>query len=129
MRDPAARAADSMDAVSSFAVHIVDADLEPEPLDPASILEGTPETTRVVLFESGDGRVTRGLWQCTPGRVTDVEADEMFVVVSGRATIEFEDGTSIDVGPGDVCVLEEGARTVWTIQETLRKAYQITSEP
>ena len=86
MRDAAARAADSMDAVSSFAVHIVDADLEPEPLDPASILEGTPETTGVVLFESGDGRVTRGLWQCTPGRVTDVEADEMFVVVSGRAT-------------------------------------------
>ena len=50
----------------------------------------------------------------------------MFVVVSGRATIEFEDGASIDVGPGDVCVLEEGARTVWTVHETLRKAYQIT---
>jgi uncharacterized cupin superfamily protein len=118
-----------MAPMSSFAVHIPDADLEPERLDPDSILDGTPETTGIVLFESEDGRVTRGLWQCTPGRVTDVEADEMFVVVSGRATIEFEDGASIDVGPGDVCVLEEGARTVWTVHETLRKAYQITSEP
>lgn len=118
-----------MAPMSSFAVHILDADLEPEPLDPDSILDGTPETTGVVLFESEDGRVTRGLWQCTPGRVTDVEADEMFVVVSGRATIEFETGASIDVGPGDVCVLEEGARTVWTVHETLRKAYQITSGP
>lgn len=118
-----------MAPMSSFAVHILDADLEPEPLDPDSILDGTPETTGVVLSESEDGRVTRGLWQCTPGRVTDVEADEMFVVVSGRATIEFETGASIDVGPGDVCVLEEGARTVWTVHETLRKAYQITSEP
>jgi hypothetical protein len=45
--------------VSSFAVRIADADLEPEPLDPGSILEGTPETTGVVLVESGDGRVTR----------------------------------------------------------------------
>jgi uncharacterized cupin superfamily protein len=118
-----------MAPVSSFAVHIPDADLESEPLDPGSILEGTPETTGVVLFESANGTITRGLWQCTPGKVTDVEADEMFVVVSGRATIEFEDGASIEVGPGDVCVLEEGARTVWTIHETLRKAYQITSEP
>ena len=116
-----------MAPMSSFAVHIADADLEPEPLDPDNILDGTPETTGVVLFESEDGRVTRGLWQCTPGRVTDVEADEMFVVVSGRATIEFEDGAAIDVGPGDLCVLEEGARTVWTVHETLRKAYQITS--
>ena len=118
-----------MAPMSSFAVHIADADLEPEPLDPDSILGGTPETTGVVLFESEDGRVTRGLWQCTPGRLTDVEVDEMFVVVSGRATIEFEDGPSIDVGPGDVCVLEEGARTVWTVHETLRKVYQITSGP
>jgi uncharacterized protein len=116
-------------AVHSFAVHIPDAELEPDPLDPGSILEGTPETTGVVLFESEDGTVTRGLWQCTPGKVTDVEADEMFVVVSGRATIEFEGGRTIEVGPGDVCLLEEGARTVWTVHETLRKAYQITSTP
>ena len=27
-----------------------------------------------------------------------------------------------------MCVLEEGARTVWTVHETLRKAYQITSD-
>lgn len=115
--------------MASFSMHIPDADLEPDPLDPDTILEGSPETTGIVLHESEDGAITRGLWQCTPGKVTDVEADEMFVVVSGRATIEFEDGTSLRVGPGDVCVLEQGARTVWTVHETLRKAYQITSTP
>ncbi|MFE9426890.1 cupin domain-containing protein [Kitasatospora sp. NPDC006697] len=110
----------------SFAVYVPNAELEPDPLDPAQILAGTPEVTGKVLWESPDGRTIRGIWQITPGTVTDTEADEMFVVVSGRATIEIEDGPVLEVGPGDVCVLKEGDRTVWTVHETLRKAYAIT---
>lgn len=63
----------------------------------------------------------------TPGVVTDVEADELFVVLSGRATIEVEGGPTLVVGPGDVAVLPEGAVTRWTVHETLRKVYQITA--
>jgi uncharacterized cupin superfamily protein len=114
--------------MSSFAVHIPDAELTPSPLDPSTIVSGTPEVSSTVLHESADGRgggVSGGIWQITPGVVTDVEADEIFVVVSGRATIEFEDGPTIEVGPGDACVLERGARTRWTVHETLRKAYVI----
>jgi uncharacterized cupin superfamily protein len=79
-----------------------------------------------VIWESEDGRIVRGIWQCTPGVVADVEQDEMFVVVSGRASIAFEDGRTLDVGPGDMGVLARGARTTWTVHETVRKAYQIT---
>ncbi|MFE0422513.1 cupin domain-containing protein [Streptomyces sp. NPDC058953] len=109
----------------SFAVHIPDAVLEPDPLDPAQIVSGTPEVSGAVLWESPDGRLTRGIWQITPGVVTDVEEDEMFVVVSGRATIEIEDGPTLRVGPGDAGVLRRGDRTTWTVHETLRKAYAI----
>ncbi|WP_441250788.1 cupin domain-containing protein [Kitasatospora sp. McL0602] len=112
---------------NSFALHIPDADLEPDPLDPAQIVSGTPEVTGKVLWESEDGNRIRGIWQITPGVVTDTEADEMFVVISGRATIAFEDGTVLEVGPGDVTVLHEGDRTTWTVHETLRKAYELTS--
>ena len=63
-----------------------------------------------------------GIWRCTPGTVTDVEADETFVVLSGRATIE-HDGASHEVGPGDVCVLPAGAETKWTVHETLTKVF------
>jgi len=111
----------------SFAVHIPDAELEADPLDPAQILEGTPEVSGKVFWESEDGTQIRGIWQITPGVVTDTEADELFVVVSGRATIAVEGGGTFDVGPGDACVLREGDRTVWTVHETLRKAYHITS--
>ena len=56
--------------------------------------------------------------------MSDVEADEVFVVLSGAATVEFDDGTaSLTLGPGDVVHLAEGARTVWTVTETLRKVY------
>ena len=69
-------------------------------------------------------RLATGIWRCTPGTVTDVEADETFVVLSGRATIE-HDGASHEVGPGDVCVLPAGAETKWTVHETLTKVFVI----
>ncbi|MGW3684837.1 cupin domain-containing protein [Streptomyces sp. NPDC005125] len=112
-------------APASFAVHIPDAELEPEPLDPEQIVSGEPVVTGKVLWESADGKQVRGIWQITPGVVTDTEADELFVVVSGRATVAVEDGAALQIGPGDACVLREGDRTTWTVHETLRKAYHI----
>ncbi|MFI0262175.1 cupin domain-containing protein [Streptomyces sp. NPDC017056] len=116
-------------SVGSFVVNIPgvpDAELEPEPLDPAQIISGEPVVTGKVLWESPDGKQIRGIWQITPGVVTDTEANELFVVVSGRATIEIENGPALEVGPGDACVLREGDRTRWTVHETLRKAYHIS---
>ncbi|MEV0589714.1 cupin domain-containing protein [Nonomuraea sp. NPDC050310] len=102
----------------AFALSVRDADLEPDPLDPASIVSGTPETFHLSL---GDGR---GIWEITPGVVTDVERDEIFVVLSGRASIAIAGGPTVEVGPGDVCLLAEGAQTTWTVHERLRKVYQ-----
>ncbi|MFF9275520.1 cupin domain-containing protein [Streptomyces griseosporeus] len=110
----------------AFALHIPDAELEPEPLDPAQIVSGSPEVSGKVVWESADGRQVRGVWQITPGVVTDTEADELFVVVGGSATIEVEGGPVLRVGPGDMAVLCAGDRTTWTVHETLRKAYAIT---
>ncbi|MEW2556446.1 cupin domain-containing protein [Streptomyces zhihengii] len=111
----------------SFALHVPDLDLDPEPLDAGRILSGTPEVSGKVIWESEDGRRIRGVWQITPGVVTDTEADELFVVLSGSATIEVEGGTAFTVGPGDMAVLRAGDRTTWTVHETLRKVYAITT--
>jgi hypothetical protein len=64
-------------AEGSFVHRVADLELQPAPLDPDTILEGAPE---LVLDASPEGRVTRGVWQITPGVVADVEADEFFVV-------------------------------------------------
>ncbi len=110
----------------TFALRVVDVALEPGELDPATILAGSPQVTEAVVWESPDGRIVRGVWRITEGVVTDVEQDELFVVIEGRATIEVEGGPTLEVGPGDLCVLERGARTTWTVHEALRKVFQIT---
>nr|SBO93162.1 putative dioxygenase [Nonomuraea gerenzanensis] len=102
----------------AFAMPVHDVRLTPDELDPAQIVAGDPVTSSLEL---GGGR---GIWEITPGVVTDVERDELFVVLSGRATIAVAGGTTIEVGPGDVCLLAEGAKTTWIVHETLRKVYQ-----
>jgi uncharacterized cupin superfamily protein len=65
-----------------------------------------------------------GVWEMTPGAMSDVEVDELFIVIAGHAVVELEsDGTRIELSPGSVGRLAAGARTVWTVTETLRKIY------
>lgn len=111
---------------ATFALAVDELILDPGQLDPASVLEGTPAVTEATLWTSEDGRIIRGVWQITKGTVTDVEADELFVVVSGRATVEVEGGATLELAPGVMGVLARGARTTWTVHEPLRKVFQIT---
>ena len=111
---------------STFAVAVMDLELEPEALDPSQVLAGKPKLGNHTLFESEDGRIIRGVWQCTPGVVSDVEQDELFVVIAGHATVEVEGGPTLELHPGVTGILARGAKTVWTVTETLRKVYQIT---
>jgi uncharacterized cupin superfamily protein len=97
--------------------------LEPEPLDPAQVIAGDPRISSWVLA-SGRGGAETGVWRCTPGIFRDVEADESFVVVEGRATIAWAGG-AIEVGAGDVCALEAGTETVWTVHETVLKGFRV----
>lgn len=101
-----------------------DVALTEEPLDPATIVAGSPRVHEGEIAEAtgSAGTITTGVWRCSEGVVTDVEVAETFIVLSGRATIEHE-GTHHDVAPGDVCVLPAGAGTRWTIHEELTKVF------
>lgn len=104
----------------------VDADalaLDHEPLPAEEVLAGSPTTAVHELATLGGIEV--GIWEMTPGTATDTEADEVFVVLSGRATIAFASSglPDLEVGPGSVVRLAEGMRTTWTVTETLRKVY------
>lgn len=93
-----------------------------EPVPPGvAVLAGTPTAAVTSLADVAGAEV--GIWEMTPGTATDVEADEVFVVLSGRATLAVEGGGTLELGPGAVVRLPEGARTVWTVTETLRKVY------
>jgi uncharacterized cupin superfamily protein len=97
-------------------------DLDTQPVAPDQTVSGRPRTAVHALTEFGGLEV--GVWEMTPGVMSDVESDEVFVVLSGSATVEFADESeTLHVQSGDVVRLTEGARTVWTVTETIRKVY------
>ena len=106
-----------------YVVHASTQELIPDPLDADQVVSGNPQVSAYELLDTEALAV--GIWQHTAGVSTDVEVDEIFVVLSGRATIAVADGPTLEVGPGDVGVLEAGAETTWTVHEDLRKIYII----
>ncbi|MGA5541132.1 cupin domain-containing protein [Mycobacterium sp. NPDC051198] len=91
-------------------------------IPPESVVAGAPTTAHCDLVSLSDKSI--GVWEHTPGVSRDVESDEVFVVLSGDATITFDDGSpAIGLRAGALVRLHAGQRTTWTIRETLRKVY------
>lgn len=95
--------------------------LDHAPLPAETIVSGSPTAGTRVLDER-DGREI-GVWEMTPGCATDVEADEVFIVLAGRATVEGIAPAPVELSPGAVVRLTAGMRSTWTVHETLRKVY------
>lgn len=106
-------------------VHPVTDQLRPDPLDPSDVVSGSPEAFDLVLATDEDAGETCGFWSITPGIVTDIEVEEKSLIMKGRATVDFGNGRTQTVGPGDVLVFEGGEKTTWTVEETIFKAFWI----
>lgn len=100
-------------ACSVLATSATTVPLSPVPADQA--LAGSPVAGALDLAPEC------GLWEHSVGSSTDVEVDEIFVVLAGRARIDIEGEGALSVGPGDVVRLTAGARTTWHVTEPLRK--------
>lgn len=106
-----------------YVINALSQPLEPDPLDPGQVIAGDPQVSALPILDGEELAV--GIWEHSAGESTDVEADEVFVVLRGRATVTVAGGPTLEVGPGDVGVLEAGAETTWTVHEDLRKIYVI----
>lgn len=104
---------------SVFDAPAVDVTLKPLPADKCpdgSVMTGSSVLARTDAYEVG-------VWVHEAGRSTDVETDEVFVVVSGRGRVILDDGTVLTLEPGTVGVLYAGTRTTWEVDEPLRKVW------
>ncbi len=98
---------------------VTTAALEHEPLPADEVDAGSPTAAVSTLGAVGGAEV--GLWEMSEGTTRDTEVDEVFVIVSGRGHVVFEDGERIDLAPGVAVRLTAGERTVWTVTERVRK--------
>lgn len=97
-----------------------------EPVPPSQVVEGSP-STGLWEADAGDGSEW-GVWEMTPGAMSDVEADEMCVIIAGRGTLERTidgDVTVHELSPGTALRLMDGEHTIWRVHESLRKVYWI----
>ena len=67
-----------------------------------------------------------GVWEHPAGTSTDVETDEIFVVLSGRGRVTCDDGTVLELSQGTVGVLAAGTATTWEVDEPLRKVWVVS---
>jgi len=100
---------------------VTTAAVQHEPMPADEVVDGSPTAAVVSLDAVGGAEV--GLWEMSEGTARDTEVDEVFVVVSGRGSVSFEDGERIDLAPGVAVRLTAGEHTVWTVTERLRKIW------
>ena len=96
-------------------------DLTHEPVAAGQVVEGAPTTGYAALGEFGGQEY--GVWEMSVGAMSDVEEDELFIVISGSGELLLEGGETRPLEIGVVGRLEAGQRTVWTVTSTLRKVY------
>ncbi|WP_394162825.1 cupin domain-containing protein [Galactobacter valiniphilus] len=90
------------------------------------VVAGAPQAAAAELGSLGG--VDYGVWEMTAGTATDVEADEVFVVLSGSATVTIAEagghaGRVLELGPGSLVHLWAGEESVWEVHSPLRKVY------
>lgn len=110
------------DFTPNSAVSAIAAPLEMTPVPDSQCVAGRPQTGTVALGMFAGLEV--GVWEMTEGTMADIEVDEVFVVISGSARVDFVDsGSSLELTAGDVVRLAAGSKTVWTVRTPLRKVY------
>ena len=98
---------------------------------PTSLTEDQKEAAKT-LWQSEDGLISIGVWECTPGHFTAdrSEAGEYCHIISGTATVRNHDGTKErEIRPGDLLILPQGWKGEWVIHEHMRKLYIISAKP
>ncbi|WP_312182521.1 cupin domain-containing protein [Arthrobacter sp.] len=127
---PVAPAPEATGLPAGVVIHPDSLDLVHEPVPESAVASGTPSTG---LHELGNfGGVDLGVWEMSEGGMYDTEAEEVFVVLSGAATVEFlaADGSvaaTHELTPHTLMRLAAGTRTRWTVTSTLRKVYLTAS--
>ncbi len=113
---------------SGLVTKALELDIPLAPVVAAETTFGSPAQGDVIL-DTTPGQVI-GVWEMTPGDLTERELAEVVVILKGRVTVDFPepgpDGgmlPSVELRPGSILRVHEGMLTCWTVHETVRKVF------
>ena len=97
------------------------------PLQPptGTALGGPMATSGHVFWQSEDGRITTGVWECAAGRMRADFGDdgEMVHVVTGTIQAFSDGGEVVTIGPGQSATFPPQWKGIWTLETPMRKLY------
>jgi uncharacterized cupin superfamily protein len=94
--------------------------------DPATLLRGKYKTKTWNHFSGEDGRLSAGIWECTPGKVTiSYDEWEFCHLIKGKAVLTGETGKKWTLKAGDAFIIPPGFKGTWETVSKLRKHYVI----
>ena len=81
--------------------------------------------SRHKFFETADGSITSGVWECAPilVEIAAYSTNELMTVLSGRLNLTDAYGKKDTFTAGDTFLIPKGAHVTLEITETLRKYY------
>ena len=94
------------------------------PLEDSQLVDGVVLSTGCESI-AATSKMEYGLWEHPVGISQDVESEEVFVIISGKGKIVLGDGSELELAPGSVGSLKDGAKTRWHVYgpEPLRKVW------
>lgn len=96
-------------------------------LDNETVLDGNPTETGYNYFTDASGRLTAGVWECTPctTRIDSYPVDEFCHILDGTVVVTDNAGHAETFKAGDCFVIPKGLSCTWHMPETTRKFYVI----
>jgi uncharacterized protein len=105
-------------------IHLADAKLAADPIDPKQIISGNPQAANFEFSTSADSRETSGVWSCARGSFHwTFDTDETAIILEGQVTVQMENGATLHLGPGDLAFFSSGQKCIWTVEKNLREVY------
>lgn len=111
------------------AIAMKDQELEDRVLGQPSAepLTGEIICRNAIAFNSDDGKITSGTWECEPGasRWEFLDRGEFIHVISGRMSVQQDGEDEVELTAGASAVFPIGWQGIWTVHEKFRKAFVV----
>jgi uncharacterized cupin superfamily protein len=99
------------------------------PIPKGVISEGKPTAKAWTSAQSGDSKVTQGVWNCTAGKFKwEYTWDEFVMILEGEAIVTASGGKPVTLRTGDFCYFPIGLKMEWHIPKYVRKTFVIRTQ-